>query len=343
MERVLLSICMPTYNFGRFIGQTLDGVLPQLTSAIEVVILDGGSTDNTEEIVRRYQERCPAVRYYKQPHRGGIDRDMARSIELAQGEYCWLFSSDDLMRPNIIRKVLEEIKGGHDLYLCGLTLCTYEMKPIADHRILNLKSATVFELSNPDERQRYFGLAETTTAFFSFMGSLIIKRTKWMSVPLEEKYIGSLWAHVVRILRMIPNGLTVKYIPESFLLKRGGNDSFMDRGLVNRFAMAIDGYHRIANDVFGETSREAYHIRRVITNEFPAKALAVAKLECKKAGLVADRNELDRLATKVFKDPGFRNRFYHFVYRYAPLWAYPVIRFVYRLIKPLLSISTRGR
>ena len=90
LQPIRLSICMPTYNFGAFIGETLDSIIPQLESGIEIVVLDGGSQDDTAKVVRRYTEKHPAVRYVHQPMRGGIDRDMSRSIDLARGEYCWL-------------------------------------------------------------------------------------------------------------------------------------------------------------------------------------------------------------------------------------------------------------
>src|SRR2546425_400508 len=60
-----LSICIPTYNFGAFIGDTLESVLPQVVEGIEVVILDGGSSDNTTEIVESFQPRFPSLRYHR--------------------------------------------------------------------------------------------------------------------------------------------------------------------------------------------------------------------------------------------------------------------------------------
>ena len=98
MDRICLSICMPTYNFGKVIGATLENITSQMTGSVEIVIVDGASTDNTAEVVRGFQERFPNIIYHRLQRRGGIDQDMAKSVELARGEYCWLFSSDDLMK-----------------------------------------------------------------------------------------------------------------------------------------------------------------------------------------------------------------------------------------------------
>src|SRR5438128_5691210 len=95
---VQLSICIPTYNFGAYIGETLESIMPQVVDGVEVVVLDGGSTDDTEEVVESFQRRSPALRYHRQDERGGIDRDLARTLELAHGEYCWIFCADDIMK-----------------------------------------------------------------------------------------------------------------------------------------------------------------------------------------------------------------------------------------------------
>lgn len=325
-----LSICMPTYNFGTFIGETLESIVSQLVPDVEIVILDGGSTDDTESVVNAYAKRYPAIRYVRQPQRGGIDRDMARSVDLAHGEYCWLFSSDDIMRPGVLKRVLAEMDSGLDLYLGGLTLCDKEMRVLFEHPVHRAPPGSVFELSDEAQRCRFFGLGLTTTAFFSFMGSILIRRDRWMSGALDEGFVGSCWAHVVRILRLIPQGLTVKWLGDSLLLKRGENDSFMDRGLVHRYSIAIDGYHRIAREVFGEEGYEAKQIRRVIVNEYPPQLFFFAKVQCRRESREREIEELDRLASMTYRDLTPKSLLFRLTYAMMPLWAYEPVRAVYR-------------
>src|SRR5436189_130716 len=102
-----LSICIPTYNFGKFIGQTLDSILPQVCSGVEVIVLDGGSIDDTADIVSIRRREYPMLTYHHQDFRGGIDRDIEKVVSLAQGQYCWLFSADDIMLPGAVDKILE--------------------------------------------------------------------------------------------------------------------------------------------------------------------------------------------------------------------------------------------
>lgn len=328
-----LSICMPTYNFGSFIGETLQSIVPQLMSGVEIVIFDGGSTDATEAVVTEFQRTCPAIRYVKQAHRGGIDRDMASTVALARGEYCWLFSSDDIMRPHALRRALAEIDSGLDVYLGGLTLCDRQMHPLGEHPIHRAPPGSVFQLSDAAQRRRYFASAITTPAFFSFMGSILVRRDRWMAGTLEEEFVGSCWAHVVRMLRLVPRGLSIKLLGDSLLFKRGGNDSFMDRGLVHRYAIAIDGYQRIARAVFGERSYEARHMRRVIVNEFPPKVFFFAKVLCRREPRAQDEHELARLVRAAYRDPTPRNLAYRLLYSTIPVRGYEAARFIHRKLR----------
>ena len=92
----------------------------------------------------------------------------------------------------------------------------------------------------------------------------MFKRERWEEIGLEERFVGSLFAHVGRLFAMIAQGVTFDYLPDSYVLTRGGNDSFMDRGIVNRYAKVIDGYHELAATYFGADSAEAAHVRRVV-------------------------------------------------------------------------------
>jgi abequosyltransferase len=338
-----LSVCIPTYNFGAFIGETLESIMPQVQQGVEVVVLDGGSNDATTAVVESFQQRYPSLRYERRDERGGIDRDMARAVDLAQGEYCWLFCADDVMKPGAISQMLENLDSGCDVYLCGLTLCTLDMQPLGDHRVSRIKAESQFDLSRPRDRRRYFRRAQTTTAFFSFAGSLTFKKSRWDAIGLDEEFVGSLWAHVARFFQMIPNGLRLHYLPTAYLFKRTDNDSFVDKGIVNRHAIAIDGYHRLAEACFPADSMEARHVRRAVRNEFPP--WLVLDLKFKSENDRPDEvPEVDRLAAKAYGDRTPRNRIYRLIYDHTPRAAFMPTRSVYRSVRSIsASIRTLRR
>lgn len=301
-----LSFCIPTYNFAPFLPETLDSILAQLTPEVEVVLLDGGSTDDTAKIALDYAAKWPQLKVHLQGKKGGIDRDIARAVALAKGEYVWLFSSDDVLRPGALLRALEEIQSGHDVYLAGFTICGFDIKKVyGEHPIFSLAEASSFDLSQEAERRRFFEKAVTTTAFFSFMGSLIIKKERWEKTELDPSFYGSCWAHAARIFTMAQEGLRVRYVHAPWLWKRGFNDSFLDQGVVHRFAISIEGYHRIGEAFFGKDSFEARQIRRTVCREIPLTTILISgKSQIKTAEEAA---RLDALVEKLFSDPGAKN------------------------------------
>lgn len=298
-----LSVCIPTFNFGRFIGETLESILRQTTPDVEVVVLDSGSTDETPAVVQQLQHKYGSLRYVRAEHKGGIDRDMARVVDLARGAYCWLFSADDVMAQGALARVLHEIKTEDDLYLCMHSNHTVTMKLTdARHPVLRSKVDLRYELSDQDQQLKYFNQALTTEAFFSFMGGLIVKRSTWSSVPLNERFVGSCWAHVARLFELFPKGLSVKFLAAALLQRRGGNDSFATHGRIRRFALAIQGYQELGDHFWGSNSRQAFHIRRVLRNEFRLHMFLAAKALCATDPNVEDRLLLDSLVAKTYCD-----------------------------------------
>lgn len=97
--KVKFSIIVPTYNRAHLIGKTLDSILSQTHRSFELIVVDDGSTDNTEEyILKNYPNQ---VRYYKKQN---AERAAARNFgtQSAQGKYVLWFDSDDLMYPNYL-------------------------------------------------------------------------------------------------------------------------------------------------------------------------------------------------------------------------------------------------
>jgi glycosyltransferase involved in cell wall biosynthesis len=103
--RPLVSIVTPTLNQGRFIEQTILSIKGQTYREFEHIVIDGGSTDETLEILRRYEHTYP-MRWISEPDRGMYDA-VNKGMRLASGEILAYLNSDDLYFPWTLETVVE--------------------------------------------------------------------------------------------------------------------------------------------------------------------------------------------------------------------------------------------
>ncbi len=68
-----LSVIMPTYNYGHLLPETLQSLVAQTYQDFELLVIDDGSTDNTENVVRGFSSRLRNCIYVKRPHTGPAD------------------------------------------------------------------------------------------------------------------------------------------------------------------------------------------------------------------------------------------------------------------------------
>ena len=96
----LVSVVIPNYNHARFLRATLDSVLAQTYAHYEILVVDDGSTDDSEAVVRGFGGR---VRYLPQKN-AGVSHARNRGIREARGEYIALLDADDLWHPTKLAK-----------------------------------------------------------------------------------------------------------------------------------------------------------------------------------------------------------------------------------------------
>ena len=335
MTNLRLSICIPVYNCGNFLPHALNSIFRQGKKQIEVIVFDGGSTDNTQVLMREYLSSWPNLRYERSEKRGGIDLDMAKCVDFAKGEYCWLFSGDDVMRPGSIDAIFTWLDLALDVYICKHTICNINLKVSHGHPVLMEDVSQVADFSVSSERIKWFESAATTEAFFSFMSSLIINTRKWRSTSLPTLFAGSCWGHVARLFELSHRGLKVCYIPQILLDQRGENDSFMQLGYINRYRMAIEGYGEMGKYYYGKNSKEVFHIRRVLRNELSLASFLKAKYLSWRNPALENRKILDDIVNNIYQDFSINNFVNKWIYLLFPAPFFFVLRPIYRPVKSI--------
>jgi glycosyltransferase involved in cell wall biosynthesis len=109
----LVSICIPTYNTMRYLGEAVDSALGQEGLELEVVVCDDASTDGTEEYCRGIED--PRFRYISFADRGGQARNFNRCVDVARGSLLTILHADDRLLPGFVADRVGRLQRDHDL------------------------------------------------------------------------------------------------------------------------------------------------------------------------------------------------------------------------------------
>lgn len=220
---------------------------------VELVILDGGSPDNTEEIVAPYVRQYNNVRYVREETNSGVDEDYDKAVGHARGRYCWLMPDDDLMRPGAISRILEAIKEDHELIL-------------VEAEVRNRDFSEILERSRTGiAKDRRYGAGDAEQLFtdmcdhLSFIGAVIIRRDVWQRRD-RQAFFGSLFIHV-GVIFQTPAIESALFIAEPQLIIRFGNANWTSR----TFEIWMFMWPRLVHD-FADFSTSA---KAAVVNPYP--------------------------------------------------------------------------
>lgn len=117
-EMDLVSIIVPIYNSEKYLYQCINSIINQTYDNIEIILVDDGSTDKSVEICREFAERDQRIKFLSQINSGP---SVARNIGInhAKGNYIQFVDSDDTLEKNATEELVNAIRKGFDLVICG--------------------------------------------------------------------------------------------------------------------------------------------------------------------------------------------------------------------------------
>jgi glycosyltransferase involved in cell wall biosynthesis len=113
MNKPFLTIAIPTYNRAILLDLCLARIVDQAMRSsenIEILVSNNASTDNTRDVTGRYLSICPNLRYSENEKNQGPDFNISKCFELANANYVWIFSDDDLLLPRAIERIVPLLK-----------------------------------------------------------------------------------------------------------------------------------------------------------------------------------------------------------------------------------------
>lgn len=109
MQESLVSIIIPTYNRAHLLGETLDSISSQTHQNWECIIVDDGSTDGSQDLIKKYVSKDSRFQFFQRPSELKKGANTCRNYGFAKtkGEFVNWFDSDDLMKPDNLQLKIE--------------------------------------------------------------------------------------------------------------------------------------------------------------------------------------------------------------------------------------------
>lgn len=124
-SKPLISVIIPNYNYGHFLGEAIESVLGQTYENVQLIVVDNHSTDNSVEIAKRYGE---ALTLIQKPH-GGVSSARNLGLTQATGAFICFLDSDDAWLPEKLSTQLEMVQSSNaGVVYSGVNLCDQELR-----------------------------------------------------------------------------------------------------------------------------------------------------------------------------------------------------------------------
>ena len=103
-QQPTLSILMTNYNHARWLPESLAAIVEQSSRALEIIVIDDGSTDNSVEVIQYFAKKEPRLRFIRNEQNMGTVYNAARLLEYASGDYVYFGAADDRVLPGLFEK-----------------------------------------------------------------------------------------------------------------------------------------------------------------------------------------------------------------------------------------------
>lgn len=189
-KKILLSVCVPTYNQSDAIQKLFESLIPQYVPQIEIIVRDDSDNSETEDIVSEFSKITP-IRYFR-GKRQGLDTAIVFLTGEASGLFIW-WIGDDIIAPGAIQRILSLIEEHQDLSFIWVN----------SHNIKNKAALTV-----NDNRCHFFSdkneILNIDIGLLGFISATIFRRE--LAIPgltQAMKYVGSAFVCMYIVLYVI--------------------------------------------------------------------------------------------------------------------------------------------
>jgi glycosyltransferase involved in cell wall biosynthesis len=190
-NKPVLSISIPTYNRAPKLIEALDSILAQddfERSRVEIIISDNCSTDNTRQVVEKYQKKYNFIKYYKNDINKGIDYNIFRCVELAETDYVYLLSDDDILLKQSVNHMLSLLDNNPDVSFFHINGKGFELNEKGEKVFFSNPIMNVNENIVLNDKNDFVDLVRLQV---TFMSAFLLHRDTWNINKNKMRFIGT--------------------------------------------------------------------------------------------------------------------------------------------------------
>lgn len=234
MKPPKISIVVPSLNKARYIGKTISSVVAQKYSNLELIIQDGGSTDGTLQIIKKYAKKYPSIiRFVSKKDKGQLDA-INKGMRKTKGEILTYINADDIYCPGSFHEIAKLfLKDPHTLWLVGrgkiINLSGEEIaNAVTEYKnlLLSINSRFCLLMTNYLMQPSVFITKKAWKKFGPFTGTsdFVMEYDMWLKISKHE--MPTISSRYLSSFRIEPSTITKR---------SGGKLLFEDERIVRKY------------------------------------------------------------------------------------------------------------
>lgn len=202
-ESIKVSLGIPVYNESRFLKKTIDSLLNQTYSNIEIIAIDNASTDNSFRILEEYSNKDPRLKIFKNDKNIGLSNNFNLLVSKSSGEYFGWIGAHDIYNKDYIEKMVSKIIKNNN----SSVVFSNVSKIDGDNKIIINKKETGFQLLNNNKFIRLLKIPWLIKGSGDIvMGMFEVDKLK--KTDLFSKSV--LWADVFLVYQLASTGKIIR-------------------------------------------------------------------------------------------------------------------------------------
>lgn len=195
----VLTVAIPTYNRADFLKKTLETLRGQYNEAMEILVSDNKSTDDTPQLVSMFQKSMPYLRYHRNASNLGGDANFVKLYELARTRYIWFLGDDDPVEDRAVENILQSL-GKYNP-----TVALFRHSYVDGNGARSIQPPWITEdrvISKFEKDTDYLSFLSTV-----FMSALVIQKSPAVTSADLQQYQNSAMIHVTISLLLLSKNL----------------------------------------------------------------------------------------------------------------------------------------